>query len=457
MNIIINLVLIVVFIGGLILLGKLKSKYKKKFNFRVLTALVLGIIFGGIVQFIFGFDSETTINFTVFTNIISGVYVNLLKLIVIPLIFVSITMAIIDAGENGKIGKKLSQIVGVLLFTVAIAATVGMISITMFNVDANKIMESSINSEETIKRADSLEETKESLKDMTYADYILAPIPTDFSFLVGTGSTAALTTVLFGGFLAYSTIQIKKRNEEKSKAFIEFLRSLKEVVLSMVREILKLTPFGIFALMTKFMATSSLSSLGELSKFLIATYFAIIVMYFIHLILISIQGISPIKYAKKTWSVLLFGFSSRSSMATIPLNVSTQVEKLGVDDTSANLSATLGATIGQNGCAGIYPAMVALMAAQIVGIDISITWILTLLVVIVISSFGIAGVGGGATFAAIAVLTIMGLPVEIAALLIGIEPLLDMARTALNISDAMLVGVTVSNMNKTLDKEEVNS
>ncbi len=456
MEFLLTMFLIIIFILGLYLLLKLKTKFKKTFNFRVLSALVLGLIFGGIIQVVFGFDSNITTEFTTFTNIVSGIYVNLLKLIVIPLIFVSITMAIIDSGENAKIGKKISQIIGVLLFTVTIAATIGILIVSAFNIDANKIMESSIGNEETINKAESLTDKKESLEDMTYADYILAPIPTDFSFLVGAGSTAALTTVLFGGFLGYSTVQIRKRKEEKSRAFIEFLRSLKEVILSMVREILKLTPFGIFALMTKFMATSSLDSLGELTKFLIATYIAILLMYFVHLIIISLQGISPIKYVKKTWSVLVFGFGSRSSMATIPLNVQTQKEQLGVDDTTANLSATLGATIGQNGCAGIYPAMVAIMAAQIVGLEITPIWILTLIVVIVISSFGIAGVGGGATFAAIAVLTIMGLPVEIAALLIGIEPLLDMARTVLNISDSMVAGVTVANINKTLDKKEIN-
>ncbi len=456
MDFLLTVILIIIFILGLYFLLKLKSKSKKSFNYRVLMALLLGLIFGGIIQLMFGFDSSVTTNFTTFANIISGLYVNLLKLMVIPLIFVSITMAIIDSGENAKIGKKISQIIGVLLFTVTIAATIGVLIVSVFNIDANKIMESSIGNEATISKAESLEDKKDSLKDMTYADYILAPVPTDFSFLVGAGSTAALTTVLFGGFLGYSTLQIKKRKEEKSRAFIEFLRSLKEVVLSMVREVLKLTPFGIFALMTNFMATSSLSSLGELTKFLIATYIAIFLMYIVHLILIALQGISPIKYVKKTWSVLVFGFGSRSSMATIPLNVSTQKEKLGVDDTTANLSATLGATIGQNGCAGIYPAMVAVMAAQIVGMTITPIWLLTLILVIAVSSFGIAGVGGGATFAAIAVLTIMGLPVEIAALLVGIEPLLDMARTVLNISDSMLAGVTVANINNTLDKKEIN-
>lgn len=447
MNTIITIFLNIIFTLLLMLFFKLKKK-KKSFNFRVLTALFIGLIFGGIVQIIFGFNSEITQNFVLFTSIFSGIYINLLKLIVIPLIFVSITMAIIDAGENNKVGKKIGQIISILLATVAIAAIIGIISINLFQVDGNKIVNSTSSNNDVIEKSKSLTEGQKNLTSMTYADYILAPIPTDFSFLVGAGSTAALTTTLFGGFLGYSVLQVKKRNEQKSKAFIDFIKSLKEITLSMVKEILKLTPFGILALMTQFMATSSLNSLGELSKFLIATYFAIFIMYIIHVLLVTIQGIKPLNYIKKTWPVLLFGFGSRSSMATIPLNVKVQVEELGVEEIDANLSATLGSTIGQNGCAGIYPAMIAVMANQIAGNSITLVWLISLIVIIAVSSLGIAGVGGGATFAAIAVLTIMGLPVEIAAILIGIEPLLDMARTALNISGSILAGVTTTNINK---------
>jgi L-cystine uptake protein TcyP (sodium:dicarboxylate symporter family) len=113
----------------------------------------------------------------------------------------------------------------------------------------------------------------------------------------------------------------------------------------------------------------------------------------------------------------------------------------------ANLSATFGATIGQNGCAGIYPAMLATMIAPTMGIDpLAPMFILALVGIIAISSFGIAGVGGGATFAALVVLPAMGMPVTLVALLISIEPLIDMARTSLNVNGAMMAGVLTGRM-----------
>jgi L-cystine uptake protein TcyP (sodium:dicarboxylate symporter family) len=131
------------------------------------------------------------------------------------------------------------------------------------------------------------------------------------------------------------------------------------------------------------------------------------------------------------------------------LNVETQIDELKVPSPIANLSASFGATIGQNGCAGIYPAMLSVMVAPTMGIDpTSLSFITGLVAIIAISSFGVAGVGGGATFAALIVLPAMGFPVTIAALLISIEPLIDMARTALNVNGAMTAGVLTSKILK---------
>lgn len=151
---------------------------------------------------------------------------------------------------------------------------------------------------------------------------------------------------------------------------------------------------------------------------------------------------------------MTFAFTSRSSAATIPLNIEAQVTKLNVPPAIANLSASFGATIGQNGCAGIYPAMLAVMVAPTMGINpLDVNFILSLIAIITISSFGIAGVGGGATFAALIVLPAMGLPVTIAALLISIEPLIDMARTALNVSGSMTAGTIASRVLKSSEAE----
>ncbi len=449
-------ILIAIFIGLLYMLSWLKRSKRKSFNFRVLTALIVGLVFGGIIQMLFGSDSQVTTDLVTFMSIFGDSYISLLEMIVIPLVLVAMSTAIMNAESGKSLAKIAPKVIGVLMVTVSIAAVIGISAIYITNVDAPKIAESvDSTSEEVVAREESLKEKQEELGAMTYADYIVSIIPTNVVYMLsGAESTATLSTVLFAMFLGYAVLQIKKRKAEKAQAFIDFMNSFKEIVLSMVREILKLTPFAILALMATFMATSTISALTELLKFLLASYLAIITMYGVHLIIVMLNGLNPIIYAKKTWPVLLFGFGSRSSMAALPLNVETQVEQLGVDDETANMSATFGTSIGQNGCAGIYPAMVAVMAAQIMGIPITFAFIAKLIVVIAISSFGIAGVGGGATFAAIAVLTIMGLDITIAAILVSIEPAIDMARTALNISGSMVSGLVVSKRNHTL-KEEV--
>ncbi len=121
--------------------------------------------------------------------------------------------------------------------------------------------------------------------------------------------------------------------------------------------------------------------------------------------------------------MLTFAFVTRSSAATIPLTIRAQIEELNVPAPIANIAASFGATIGQNGCAGLYPAMLAVMVAASGGTEISLEFVISLVLIVAIGSFGIAGVGGGATNAALVVLPALGFPVTIAALLISIEPL----------------------------------
>ena len=125
---------------------------------------------------------------------------------------------------------------------------------------------------------------------------------------------------------------------------------------------------------------------------------------------------------------------------------------MGVDEATANFSSTFGLSIGQNGCAGIYPTMLAVIVAPTVGMDLSdpMVW-LSIIGIVTISSLGVAGVGGGATFASLIVFGSLGLPVEIIGLMVSIEPIIDMVRTALNVNDSMVAGVVTARRMKTLD------
>ncbi|MHA2850055.1 cation:dicarboxylate symporter family transporter [Vibrio harveyi] len=442
------------FFGFYALLATFK-KQKKTFNFRVLSALAAGLLFGGAIQLIFGVGNTATAGFAELISLFGKGYIKLLQMIVIPLVFVAMISSIMNVEGNGALSKIAPKIIGVLIVTVVISAAVGIASVYLFGIDTNALV-SAVGTNNAIEaRGDSLLATQDAMANTGLAGLALSIIPTNiFEMLTGSERTSTLSTVLFGMFLGYSVLQVKKRKPEKVENFVSFINSAKEVVLSMVREILKLTPYGVFALMTSFMMTNDLFALAEMGRFLLASYVAIGAMFVIHFILVAAFGLSPITFMKKTWPVLAFGFGSRSSMAAIPLNVETQTQRLGVDEETANMSATFGTSIGQNGCAGIYPAMLAIMAAQVMGVPVDISFILQLIVVIAIASFGIAGVGGGATFAAVAVLTIMGLDITVVAILVSIEALIDMARTALNISGSMLSGVLTSKTNGSLDIEQ---
>lgn len=206
------------------------------------------------------------------------------------------------------------------------------------------------------------------------------------------------------------------------------------------------------------MADTSYADILKLFSFVLASYSALFLMFGVHLALIMGVGLNPIRYVRKIFPVLAFAFTSRSSVGAIPMNIQTQTEKLGTPEGIANFSASFGSTIGQNGCAGIYPAMLAVMIAPTVGIDpFTVSFIAQLIAIVTIGSVGVAGVGGGATFAALIVLSAMNLPVALAGLLISIEPLIDMGRTALNVSGAITVGTFTSRLLGQTDLSVFNS
>ena len=450
-------VLSILFFSFYALLNRFKGQ-KKSFNFRVLSALAAGLAFGGAIQLFFGFQSADTAGFAELISVFGRGYVRLLQMIVIPLVFVAMTASIMNVDGGGALSKIAPKVIGILLITVAISAAIGVGAIYLFGIDANVLI-SSVGSDSAVAAKDqAVLSTQAAMQSQGLSGLALSIIPTNiFDMLTGSQRTSTLSTVLFGMFLGYSILQVKRRKPEKVQTLIEFINAAKEAVLSMVREILKLTPYGVFALMTSFMMNNNLFALAEMGRFILASYAAIGVMFVVHFVMVGLFGLSPVKFMKKSLPVLIFGFGSRSSMAAIPLNVETQTRQMGVDEETANMAATFGTSIGQNGCAGIYPAMLAIMAAQVMGLPVDFGFIVQLVAVIAIASFGIAGVGGGATFAAVAVLTIMGLDITVVAILVSIEALIDMARTALNISDSMLSGVVTARVNGTLDNQQYNA
>ncbi|WP_336287981.1 MULTISPECIES: L-cystine transporter [unclassified Bartonella] len=443
-NFFINLFLFIIF---LLLLSQSK-KMKWSLSLRVILGLILGLIFGSVLQIIYGEGETTLLQSVEWFNIVGDGYILLLQMIVMPLVFISIVLAVAHLHSVESISKISIMAISILLFTTAISALIGVFVTNFFGLTANSLVDGG----ENVSTA--LWSHISQLGDISVPKMILSLIPTNpFAELSGVKRTSIISVVIFATFLGVAVIHLRKDDSDKGEKALLFIQVAQSWIIRLVRIVISLTPYGVFALMTKLGATSNIADIYKLLIFVIASYVGIILMFGVHGVLLGISGINPFRFFKKVFPVLTFAFSSRSSAASIPLNIEAQTQWIGVPQSIASFAASFGATIGQNGCAGLYPAMLATMIAPSVGINpLDFTWVATLVGVVTLSSIGVAGVGGGAIFAALIVLPIMGLPVSLVAVLISIEPLVDMGRTALNVSDSMLAGTITSQMLRTTDK-----
>lgn len=447
---IVNIVVLLAIIGLLIWMQKRHFSFTK----RVFTGLGLGIVFGAILQAIYGTGSDVLVGTTDWFSIVGSGYIRLLMMIVVPLVMVSIIQSIINLEKTAQLGKMAAWIIGILITTTMIAALIGIGTATLFGLNADQI---DVGQAE-MDRGTMLETTLGDVEGQSTPDRILSFIPSNiFLDMTGDRPTSVIAVVIFSMIVGIAVLGLRRKDPEQAEVFTKIVNSIYAVVMRIVTLVLRLTPFGILALMANTVANTDVAGILELGKFVIASYVALFIMFIVHLVLVGVFGLNPMTFLRKAIPVLGFAFTSRSSAGTIPLNIQAQKNSLGVDQGIANMSASFGATMGQNGCAGIYPAMLAVMIAPTMGIDpLSIGFIVQLVLIIGVSSFGIAGVGGGATFAALIVLSSLNFPVALAGLLISIEALIDMGRTALNVNGSMVSGTITSRILKNLNMKKFN-
>lgn len=360
--------------------------------------MILGIVFGLGLQCVYGTSSPVIDTSVQWFDVVGNGYVGLLQMVVMPLVFVSILNAVARLHNATQLGKISLMTIGILLFTTAIAALIGTLLTSLFGLTASGL----IQGEAETARFNAIQTNYVGkVANLSVPQLLLSFIPKNpFADLTGANPTSIISVVIFAAFLGMAALKLLKEDAPKGERVLLAIDTLQSWVMKLVRVVMLLTPY----------------------------------------------------------SVLTFAFTSRSSAASIPLNVEAQTRRLGMPKSIASFSASFGATIGQNGCAGLYPAMLATMIAPTVGINpLDPWWIVTLVGMVTISSVGVAGVGGGATFAALIVLQAMGLPITLAALLISVEPLIDMGRTALNVSGAMTAGTLTSQWLHQTDKAILNS
>ena len=427
-----NLILFAALLGFLFQLSKMGMGLSR----RVLVGLVLGSIFGFYLQLVFGLTAVATSETLEWTNVVGNSYVNLLRMIIIPLVLITMMASVLRVEEIKSLGKIGGTVVGILVLTTMIAASIGIVMATLFGLNAGELASGA----RELARAEVLESRLAT--DRSISQLLTGMVPRNiFADMSEARPTSIIAVAIFGMLIGVAALLVSEEDKEHGSRIKSFVDTTQAVIMRLVKLVISLTPYGVMALMTRVIATTDGGAILTLISFVIASYIAIGLMFLVHGLLIAFTGANVREYFQKVWPVLTFAFATRSSAATIPLTIRAQIEELKVPPPIANISASFGATIGQNGCAGLYPAMLAVMVAPTVGVDPDIGFIASLLVVVAIGSFGIAGVGGGATNAALVVLPAMGFPVTVAALLISIEPLIDMGRTALNVNGAITTGL----------------
>lgn len=443
--VLVNILLFLLIMSGLYWM----QKKHISFSVRVFSALGAGIAVGFALPYVYGSDSKILQSSIDWFSIAGSGYVKLLQMVVMPLVFLSILSAFTKLKLAGNTGNISVLIIAILVGTTAIAAAIGIASALGFHLEAVQIDKGDME----ISRGKELEQKFGEIQDQTFPQRILELLPENpFLDFTGARPTSTIAVVIFAAIIGIAFLGVKRKHPAHAELFAKMVDAFHSIIMRVVTLILRLTPYGVFAMMTKAVATTDVASVLKLGKFVMASYVALILMFLVHLLFLTVSRLNPITYVKKVLPVLTFAFTSRTSAGTLPLNVEVQTNKLGVPEGIANLAGSFGLSIGQNGCAGIYPAMLAVMIAPTVGIDpFNPSFIGTLIAVVAISSFGVAGVGGGATFAAILVLSTMNLPVGLAGLLISVEPLIDMGRTALNVSGSMIAGLLTSKAVKELD------
>lgn len=450
MTLLFVLLIIAIFACMLWAIGYMK-KLNLSFNARVLIALAVGIIFGVLLQIIVK-DKEVLGTSVSWISIVGSAYVKLLTMVAFPLIFISIVKSV--AMQESGMGKSTFRIMAVFLITVFIAAMVSGSLSAIFGLNADGLN----SGENELHRQEVLMEKQADFSKLPMQEQIVNIIPTNpFYALTGQGNNATLAVVFFAFMIGLAAMQLKNYKKDVADRFIQGVQDISDVIMHLVRIIIRLTPYGVLALMIKITATSDWQAILKLVNFILISYAAMIIMVIVHMLYLLTSGLNPFTFYRKSMSNLLFAFTSRSSAATLPITINNAENNLGVPEGIANLASTLGTSVGQNGCAGVFPAMVAVMIAPTMGINpLSIAFLVEVALLCVLASFGTVGVGGGATFTAIVVLSALNFPVGLVGLLISVEPIIDMGRTALNISDSLLAGVIAAKRTGVLNEEIYN-
>ena len=407
---------------------------KLSFTQKILAAMLFGAILGIILNNIIVYNSliNQYLSNGVF-EVVGKLFVNSLKMLVVPLVFCSITVGITSLGNLSLMGRVGLKAIIIYLLTTAFAITLALIFAIAIEPGQGYEIDSSV--QFSAKEAPSLSSVLTSI------------VPSNPILAMADGEM--LQIILFAIILGIAITITGNKAESFKKGII----SLNEIMMSMVTIIMKFAPLGVFCLIAKTFATQGIDMIIPLASY----FFTVTIVLILHVLLTYsaflkfIGKVSPFLFLKKMRTAIVFAFSTASSNATIPVTLNTVEKRLGVDKSVASFTVPLGATINMDGTA-IMQGVATVFIASVYMVDLTIGDYLTVVLTATLASIGTAGVPGVGLIMLTMVLTQVGLPVEGVALIIGIDRLLDMMRTAVNIIGDSMVSLITSKSEKSFNK-----
>ena len=414
-----------------------KQKQKKKMSLttKVLIGMALGIIVGLVINLSGlnapgSFVNEYIVNG--FFHIIGKMFVTSLKMLVVPLVFFSLITGVVGIGDIRALGKVGGKSFALYMLTTAIAIAVGISIAAAMGIGEGVHMTSDATF--TAKEAPSL------------ASVLINIIPANIIQAMSQGKM--LQIIFFSILTGISILMVGK----KAEPLVELIEIGNEVMMKMVNIVMAVAPYAVFALLAKAIANLGLGLLADLAGYVVVLIAALMFHLFVTLmgILKLFTGLSVSMFLKKVREMQIFAFSTSSSNATIPVTLRTVTEKLGVDLSVASFTVPFGATINMDGTA-IMQGVATVFIANAYGVDLGMAGYLTVILMSVLASIGTAGVPGVGLIMLSMVFTQVGLPVEGIGLILGVDRLLDMIRTAVNVTGDAVVSVIVAKSENKLD------
>lgn len=416
-----------------------KDKKKMGLTTKIFIALLAGAVFGIVLCYVVPSSSiKDDILVEGILYVIGQGFIRLMKMLVVPLVFCSIVCGSMSIGDTKKLGTVGVRTLIFYLFTTALAITIALSVGNIINpgrgLDMSKIQANAADLGST--------------EAASLSDTLLNIIPDNPLNSLSSGNM--LQIIVFALIIGVILAKLGERTETVSNFFSQF----NDIMMEMTMMVMGLAPIGVFCLISRTFAGIGFSAFIPLGKYMIGVLIALAIQCFVvYLGLLKLfTGLNPLKFIKNFFPVMAFAFSTATSNATIPLSIDTLAKKMGVSKRISSFTIPLGATINMDGTA-IMQGVAVVFAAQAFGISLDLVDYVTVIGTATLASIGTAGVPSVGLVTLTMVFNSVGLPVEAIGLIMGIDRILDMTRTAVNITGDAVCTTIVAHQNKALDRE----